>query len=154
VPQKKANGDPPRPWKPELLKKKLSIAVDKKSGMTGEPTQEQVGLLAGMLEEVWAGDDGAKQNRYEVLGWLTGKRSASDQTLPWVVTLLNWLLKGKDASGNYQFNEYSREEARLVYRQAMLDQGQQELPTSKAQFRPAPQEQLEGLGFSKSEGDA
>lgn len=122
-----ANGDPPRPWQPDVLKKKMLIAVSKRANATGKPSQDQIGLLAGKFEEVWPGDKGAKQNRYEVLGWLTGTRSAKDLSLPWISTLLKWLLKGKDESGNYEFNEHSREEARLVYRQAMLDQGQQEL---------------------------
>jgi len=145
--QKKANGDSPRPWKPELLKKKMLIAVGKRSGATGKPSQEQIGLLAGKLEEAWPGDKGAADNRHEVLGWLTGQRSVKDLSLAWVHTLLNWLL-AKDGD---TFNEHSREEARLVYKQAMLDQGQQELPTGKAQFRPASQEQLEGLGFARPE---
>jgi len=146
---KKANGDPPRPWKPDVLKRKMLKAAETKAlsdRYGGEPSQEQIGLLAGKLEEAWAGDKGAKQNRYEVLGWLTGRRSTRDLNLPWVATLLKWLLKGKDEAGNYEFNEHAREEARLVYKQAMLDQGQQELPTGAT-----PHEDMNGHVYGEAE---
>ena len=130
--KKKANGDPPRPWEPDLLKAKMLIAVGKKANATGKPSQGQIGLLAGKLEEAWPGDKGAADNRHEVLGWLTGQRSAKDLTLGWVATLLNWLL----ANDGETFNEHSREEARLVYKRAMLDQGQQEMPLDESAKTP------------------
>ncbi len=121
--QNKTNGNPPRPWQPELLKEKMCIAVSKKPGATAKPSQGQTGLLAGKLEEAWPGDKGAADNRHEVLGWLTGHRSAKDLSLAWTNTLLNWLLRIDGEA----FNEHSREEARLVYKQAMITQGQREL---------------------------
>jgi len=134
--KKKANGAPPRPWEPDVLKDKMLIAVGKKANATGKPSQGQIGLLAGKLEEAWPGDKGAADNRHEVLGWLTGQRSAKDLTLGWVATLLNWLL----ANDGETFNEHSREEARLVYKRAMLDQGQQEMPLDEAAKMPEQEE--------------
>ncbi len=127
-PREQPNGASPRPWQPEVLKRKMLLSVSSKAGMTGNPSPDQIGLLAGMLEEAWPGDKRAVDNRHEVLGWLTGKRSVRGLGLPWIATLLKWLLEGKDESGNYQFCEHARQEARLVYKRVMLDQGQQQMP--------------------------
>jgi len=134
--QEKANGDPPRPWEPDLLKAKMLLATEAKAKTdrySEEPSQEQIGLLAGKLEEIWAGDKGSKQNRYELLGWITGRRSTKDLGLPWVATLLKWLLQDKDpVTGDYLFTEFAPQEARLVYKRAMIDQGQQEMPLDES----------------------
>jgi len=144
---------PPRPWKPAQLKEILEYNVSKKGDWTNEPSKEQVGLLAGKLEEALGANKGAKANRYEFLGWMTGERSLQLQDIAWIATLLDWLLEDKDeATGDYPFKAHACEEANLVLRQAMLDQGQQELPD--AQFDPASQEQLDGLGFGRGEHDA
>ena len=145
------NGDPPRPWKPDLLKTKMLASVEAKAKTDrygGDPSQDQIGLLAGKLEEVWAGDKGAKQNRYEFLGWITGRRSTRDLNLPWVATLLKWLLQDKDpVTGDYLFMEFAPQEARLVYKRAMLDQGQQEMPLDEASKTPEQhKEELFGNG--------
>ena len=134
---------PERPWKPAQLKEILEFNVSKSSD-TGEPSQGMIGLLAGKLEEAWPGDKGAADNRHEVLGWLTGKRSAKELSRPWLNALLTWLL-AKDSDA---FNEHSREEARLVYKQAMLDQGQTELPIGEA--AKAPQQHSEDLFGGRS----
>lgn len=138
--KKKANGAPPRPWEPDVLKDKMLSAAEAKA-MTdrygGDPSQDQIGLLAGKLEEIWAGDKGAKQNRYELLGWITGRRSTKELGLPWVATLLKWLLQDKDpVTGDYLFTEFAPQEARLVYKRAMLDQGQQEMPLDESSKTP------------------
>lgn len=139
---------PPRPLKPAQLKEVLEFNVSKKADWTNEPNKNQIGLLASKLEEALGANQDAQVNRYTFTEWMTGERSLKLVGLPWIATLLDWLLDEKNDTGDYPFKAHAVEEANLVLRQAMLDQGQQELPT-EAQFDAAPQEQLDGLGFGK-----
>ena len=138
---------PPRPWKPEQLREILGYNVAKK-GWDELASPQQVGLLAGKLDEVWAGDKGATDNRHEFTGYIFGKRSAKELTKGEASVLLDWLLDEADSTGDQPFKAHAREEARLVYRQAMLDQGQQELPTGEA--AKSTQEHMEDLMGSRS----
>ena len=153
-PEPTTNGKPTlglRPWKPEELRAALRHNVGQKK-LTGEPNKRQVGLLAGKLEEALGANQYSQVNRYTFTEWITGERSLTKVGIAWVATMLDWLLDDKDeATGDYPFKAHAREEANLVLRQAMLDQGQQELPG--AQFNAAPQEQLDGLGFGQQKGE-
>lgn len=147
---------PPRPLKPAQLKEVMEYNASKKAGAMAspgqKPSQKQVGLLAGKLEEALGANQDAQVNRYTFTQWLTGERSLTKLGVAWIATLLEWLLGDKDETNDYPFKAHAVEEANKVLRQAMLDQGQQELPA--AQFDPAPQEALGGLGFTKGEHDA
>jgi len=147
--QKKAtNGKRlPRPWPPEELKRVILYNVSEK-GWDEPASEKQVGLFAGRMDEVWAGDNGATDNRHEFVGYIFGKRSAKELTKGEVSVLLDWLLDKADSTGDRPFKPHAVNEANQVLRQAMLDQGQQELPTGP-KFNAAPQEQLDGLGFGK-----
>ena len=141
------NGRPtlgPRPWRPEELRAALTYNVGQKT-LTGAPTQAQIGLLANKLEEVLGANQDSQVNRYTLTEWLAGQRSLTKVGIAWVDTLLDWLLGEKDTTGDYPFKAHAVTEANSALRQAKLDEGEQELPG--AQFSPAPQEQLDGLGF-------
>ena len=123
----------PRPWNPEILRLVMEHNVELKAGWTGEPNKKQVGLLASKLEEALGANQDAQVNRYTFTEWLTGERSLTKVGLPWIATLLDWLLDEKDeATGDYSFKAHAVTEANQVLRQAMLDQGQQEMPLDES----------------------
>jgi len=134
----------PRPWKPEELRAALRYNVGQKT-LTGDPTQAQIGLLAGKLEEALGANQDSQVNRYTFTEWITGKRSLGDLSLDWIATLLDWLLGDKDSTGDYPFKAHAAAEANEALRQAMIDQGQ--LALEEAQFRAAGEKHLDGLGF-------
>lgn len=134
-PQKKANGKRlPRPWPPEELRRVILHNVTGK-GWDEPASPQQVGLLAGKLDEVWAGDKGATANRHEFTGYIFGKRSAKELTKGEASVILDWLLDEADSTGEQPFKAHAREEANLVLRQAMIDQGQQEMPLDDGAIR-------------------
>jgi len=128
---------PPRPMMPGQLKEVMEFNVSKKADLVGDPNQKQIGLLAGKLEEALGANQDAQVNRYTFTEWMTGERSLTKVGLPWVATLLDWLLEDKDEStGDYPFKAHAVREANLVLRKAMLDQGQVEMPLDEASKTP------------------
>ena len=129
--QKKTNGKwtmPKRPMTPQQLKEILEHNVSLKADRTGEPNKKQISLLASKLEEALGANQDAQVNRYTFTEWMTGgTRSLTKVGIAWIATLLDWLLDEKDSTGDYPFKEHAVKEANQVLRQAMLDQGQQEL---------------------------
>jgi len=138
----------PRPWRPEILRLVMKHNVEFKADWTNEPNQKQIGLLASKLEEALGANQDAQVNRYTFTEWMTGERSLTKVGIAWVATLLDWLLDEKDEStGDYPFKAHAVTEANQVLRQAMLDQGQQEMPLDEAAKTPEQhKEELFGNG--------
>lgn len=117
-----------RPYAPDVLRKGLQAAA-KKLPVTAEVGKEKRGLMAGMLEEAFAGE-GALEKRHSVLRYLWGKPSALEMTGNEVIATLDWLKPSKspDGSGAYHIADVVLSEIRAILPAALKEAGQQEFP--------------------------
>ena len=117
---------PERPYAPDVLRRGLQKAARRHNGAS--PTPGQRGLVAGCLNEVFAGAN-ADRDRHVLVGWLFGTESGSLNDLAGgqLLALYAWLKPEKDSGGHWSASEMSAREAQAVLRQAELDAGQQEL---------------------------
>ena len=88
-------------------------------------TKPQIGLAAGKLEEVWAGEKDATEKRRSVLKAVFGPDSLKELDISEVAALLDWLVEEKDEdTGDYLLNPLAVSEAKMILRQHMEDSGQ------------------------------
>ena len=114
---------PKRPYAPELLLSGMDTRVSR-STATGPIPPNQLALVAGKLNEVWAGDPEADNNRRSVLKYLFAVDSAKDLTWAQAGVVLDWLIDGEDETGDYPLKPMAEQEARLIVRQFVEDAGQ------------------------------
>jgi len=116
------NGKISRPMSPETLKE----AITKKAVThQGKPlSQQQVGLMVGMLDFCFRGDE---MKRHQACFYLTGHESSKDIPAEFVLALLDWLKPTKDKDGAYIPDAMAEKEAQSVVTQLLKDSGQQEL---------------------------
>lgn len=113
----------PRPYSPA----DFHAAMDKqKSIHAGKDVNPKQVSLCAMLLEVALMDEG-KDARHTLTRWLFGKASLNDCDGAEVNALLKWLDPQKDSGGAYTPGKHVSAEAKAAYRQALIDEGQQEL---------------------------
>jgi len=117
------NQPEPRPFAPQRLAHQVDIKV-KRSELVGPISANQLALVAGKLNEVWAGDAEADNNRRSVLKYLFAVDSAKDLTRAQAAVVLDWLIEGQDETGDYPLKAMAEQEARLIVRQYVEDAGQ------------------------------
>lgn len=123
-----ANG--PRP--PGVIKSNiLDLVADKEekqhNGSTWKDmpaTQGQREAVASFLEQALEAKTSAE--RYVVTEYLLGKASTEEMNMAEAGAILDWLIE-KDEQGNLRLKELASHEAKTVYRQAMIEKGQQAL---------------------------
>ncbi len=114
-----------RPYPPEALKNRLIERAKTYASLKCSP--EQRGLAAMMIEKCFAGE-GAQEKRRTVQLDLFGVASLRDVHDSIILVLLNdWLRPQRDSGGDYQADPLAVKEAQLVYRAALLAEGQKEL---------------------------
>ena len=120
-----SNGDKqePRPFAPQRLGHIMGIKIERREE-TGPISANQLALVAGKLNEVWAGDAEADNNRRSVLKYLFAVDSAKDLTRAQAAVVLDWLIEGKDETGDYPLKPMAEKEAKLIVRQYVEDAGQ------------------------------
>jgi len=121
---KAANGH--RPYPPDVLRTRLQEIAEKKAGATA--TDEQRGLLAGMMELAFAGEPDADRKRRTVLHALWNVESAKELDGPAITATLKWLNLSKDSGGASKPDPMAVREIQAVLREALIEAGQEELP--------------------------
>ena len=118
-----------RPYAPETIKAKLAPIVAAGSGAPA--TDKQKSLVAGKLNECFAGDAEADKKRHTVTQYLFGVESLNDADFRQghVDAVLTWiLLNGKtNGTGDYPLHPKAPAEAAGIVRAALEDAGQQVL---------------------------
>ena len=89
--------------------------------------RSQRGLVAGVLEECFAGSTDSKQDRHFVQSYLTEFQSLGDAPDAYILSLLDWLDPVKSDSGSYIANGNAVIEAGLIRNAAMEAAGQTRL---------------------------
>jgi len=116
-----------RPADPDIVKgwiamKSKTYAVEGKTA-----NRAQRGLVAGVLEECFAGSTDSKQDRHFVQEYLTGHGSLGDISDSYVLSLLDWLKPVKTDGGSYIADGNAVIEAGLIRNAAMEAAGQTRL---------------------------
>lgn len=122
----KANGK--RPYSAEAVREAIQ---DRIKNDDGTPiTDAQIGLVAGKLEECFAGDKGAELKRHSVTIWLLGKESTKDLTKAEASAILDWILASRDADdgGYYALHASASAEAAAIVKTSLVAEGQLEIP--------------------------
>ena len=115
-----------RPYIPEVLKKKLESRHEYNGRAATEP---QRNLLRMILNETLAGPGAVEAEvnrmRQTVQTYLTGHAHSKDIPDGFILVMLNlWLKPKKDSGGAYSPDPMAAREAKLVYEQAIKDEGQ------------------------------
>lgn len=87
-------------------------------------SKQQRGLLVGMLQICFGGDEG---KRKEFCTWLTGHASTNDIPAPMVLAMIDWLDPVKDSGGAYEPSDEAVREANHALTTALKESGQMEL---------------------------
>lgn len=115
-PPKMTNGH--RPYSPDVLRARLQEISEKNANETA--TDEQRGLLAGMMELAFAGEPDADKKRRTVLHILWNVESAKELDGPAVAATLKWLNLSKDSGGASKPDPMAVREIQAVLRQALM----------------------------------
>lgn len=119
------NNGNPRPYTPEVLRKKLTDRSQEFANQNA--TQKQRGLAAMLIEQAFAGE-GAEIKRHATLEYLFKRPSLNDIFPEVVLAMLNlWLKPTQDSGGAYMIDRMAERELRLAYDAALRSQGQTEL---------------------------
>lgn len=126
VPAKSMHG---RPYPPAKVRAGLEARISraKRAQRTGRASPAQTGLLAGKLEECFAGAGDANLKRHSVTGWLIGKTSTNEITLAEASAMIDWLLDKDADEGTFDLHPAAPAEAAAILREAQLETGQQEI---------------------------
>lgn len=114
----------------QLSPKKIKEFLEKKAeGANANRTanDKQVSLLAATLNLCFAGQKNSDDIRHSVVKYLTGETSLKNVSDPMIVSMLDWLKPEKDSGGAYYPDEVAAEEARLIWRETLIESGQEEL---------------------------
>jgi hypothetical protein len=117
-----------RPLTPTYLR---SLLAAKSVKHTGDASPEQVGLMSGMMDMVFAPDKDADKIRRSCLHYLWGVDSSKKLTGPQVKAILDWLKPVKDSGGAYSPDPMACKELRAVWEAEQLAKGQTVLPGIK-----------------------
>jgi hypothetical protein len=119
-----------RPYAPVVVKMKLDrMAADRYASVTVNDAQRN--LLRYCLELCFTDLDVTEKRRHTVTHFLTGHESTNDVPAPMVKAMLDiWLKpeKVKDGSGDYTINPFAVQEARAIYAEAIIREGQLTMP--------------------------
>jgi hypothetical protein len=119
------HADIERPLTPINLR---SLLAKKSSTHTGDVSPEQVGLMVGMIDEVFAPDKDADKIRRSCLVYLWNVDSSKKMTGPQVKATLDWLKPVKDSGGAYAPDPMAARELHAVWEAEQLAKGQTTLP--------------------------
>lgn len=116
-----------RPYTADQVLAKIATLT---AGDDGSPASEkQIGLVAGKLEECFAGGEDPARKRHSVLKVIFGFDSAKILSKAQAKALLSWLLAGgQDDTGDWPLHPAAPKEAAALLRRALLAAGQGELP--------------------------
>jgi hypothetical protein len=118
------DAQPERPYAPDVLRSGLQAAARRRDGESATPGQR--GLVAGCLNEVFAGEN-ADADRHALTRWVFGAESLNDLSGGQLLALYSWLKPAKDTGGHWSASEMSTREAHEALRRARLDAGKQDL---------------------------
>jgi hypothetical protein len=122
-----------RPYTPEQLKQRIQLFANENQRQEKlNANEKQRGLVAGVLNECFAGNSDSDKIRHSVLKYLTGYNSLGKDGAPgiYVLALLDWLAPVKDSGGAYHPEANAQKEANSVWTQVLKDAGQMELGVS------------------------
>lgn len=115
-----------RPYAPEVLRAKL---LERGRLSAGKVTPKQRGLLAMLIGQAFAGEEQHELMRHAVQMYLYGSASLNDVPDGLVLASINdWIAPVRDTGGEYQLSPIIAREIQAVYRAAIANQGQQNLP--------------------------
>lgn len=113
-----------RPYAPAVLKEKLAARANA-NYMGKVATRAQIGLVAALMEQPFAGDDDSAAKRHLVLQHVFGIESTNAIPGAMVLAMLNdWLKAEKDSGGAYIIDPMALREIRLAHDEALKAQGQ------------------------------
>lgn len=121
----KANGK--RPYTAKAVQESIEDLIE---GDDGTPISDlQVGLVAGKLEECFAGDKDAKLKRHSVTLHLFNKESCKNLTKAEASAILKWILASPDADdgGYYALHVSAPAEAAAIVKASLLVAGQTQM---------------------------
>lgn len=116
----------PRPYTAPNFKAAIEKQVKNYTNLKTPATEKQRNLVA-MLLDVALMDEG-KDARHSLTNWLFGKPSLKDMSNAEINALLKWLDPKPMSGGDFKPGQYVTVEAKSGYRQALIDEGQTELP--------------------------
>ncbi len=112
-----------RPYQPEYLRDGLHKNAEKKyAGKIA--SQQQRGLLAGMLDEICAGD---KDKRHSIQAFLFGAPSLNETRDSLVLAAFDWVKPTQDSGGAYLPDPMAARECEMIWTAALKAEGQQNL---------------------------
>jgi recombination protein RecT len=118
---------PEHPWSAEYLRSFLTGQA-KDFGMDFKPSTDQIGLMVGMINEVFAPDKDADKIRRSCLVYLWNVDSSKKMTGPQVKATLDWLKPTKDSGGAYSPDPMAARELHAVWEAEQLAKGKTTLP--------------------------
>jgi len=99
------------------------LASSHDSGEPRSPSKAQLGLAINLLERAAK----SQENRYLILDYLYGNKSATVMNSAQASACIDWLLGGKDDKGAYLLGAYAEAEAALLVQAALKAHGHGEL---------------------------
>ena len=110
-----------RPFTAEKLRSVIGAHIRDADGDGTLRSDEQGGLIAGKLNECFAGESEPDNSRRSVLKYLTGRDSTKALTATEAHVVLDWLVEGT------ALKPHAPEEAHRVLRAVLAEAGQKEL---------------------------
>ena len=105
------------------VKRWIHTKVDD-SGLEGEITDPQVGMLNGLLQDIFGKDELGERDRHQFLTCVFGVLSSKELTKAQASVLISW---AKDTAGNKP-HPAAVQEAQMVLAESQKDAGQTEMP--------------------------
>jgi hypothetical protein len=109
---------------PDQVKAFIAATTQKWAGKTISDGKR--GVIVPVLETIW-GDATAKEKRYQVQKYLTGKTHMREMTDPDLIAIYLWLEPAKDTGGQWSAKETAAREARAIVASLDAQPGQQAL---------------------------
>jgi len=116
-----------RPFAAEKLRSVFAAHVADAGNDGMLRSDEQGSLIAGKMNECFAGESEADNSRRSVLKYLTGKDSSKTLTKTEARVILDWLVDDKNDTDDYPLKPHATQEAHNVLRAVLAEAGQQEL---------------------------